>query len=206
MATIPYTTLNLIKQYGDAIATKDDALITGLITVFSTAIERNISQRFSANTVIHYGTNNYYSAVIDRDGMLTFYPDINPINTVTALQYRIRGTGFGANNWAYIDPTQLDINNQDSGPVVRCGYPDFSSFRNLNVQVQVNLAGGYTDASTLPPDLEFACRRLVWWAYKQKSAPMDRTAIPELGQIIIPGSWPSDVKTLLDPFRCYNRH
>jgi hypothetical protein len=130
-----------------------------------------------------------------------FYPIINPITTVTALQYRVKGGG--PNGWTYIDPAQIEVMNRDAGPMIRVTSPDFSYYRaaNTSVQVQANLTGGYLTADDLPPDLEFAARRLVWWAYKQKGAPMERTAIPETGQIVVPGYWPMDIKTLLDPFK-----
>jgi hypothetical protein len=200
------TSLVNIKAYGDVLKTSDDAVITGLIPALSKAVENYCDQSFGAATLTQLGTGQSFNAVIDRDGLLTFYPPYNPVNAVTALQYRTRGLA----GWQALDPTQLDIENLDCGPVVRLyGYTSlFQRIRAMGgrVQVQANFMAGYADLDALPADLEFAVRRLVWWAYKKRSAAEEKTAIPEMGVLVIPNAWPPDVAKLLVPYMRYFTH
>jgi hypothetical protein len=92
----------------------DDPLISGLITALSDAVENYCNQTFGVSTVNQVGSNSSYQAVIDADGILTFYPPHNHITAVTALQFRQRGSL----TWQSLDPANLDIHNQDCGPVL----------------------------------------------------------------------------------------
>ncbi len=196
------TSLANVKAYGNTLTTGDDTVINTIIPAMSAAVENNFcNQTFGVSSVNQVGTGSSYRAVIDEDGILTFYPPYNPINAVTALQYRQRGSL----TWQNLVPANLDIQNQDCGPVLRLYGANFSYLRanQAKIQVQATFTAGFANLAALPADLEYAVRRLVWWAYKKRSASEDKTAIPEMGMLIIPSAWPADVVALLSPYKRY---
>jgi hypothetical protein len=193
MASNDYTTLASVKAYGDSgSGTSKDALINNLITEYSRALDRYCSQSFYQQTI----TAAKYRAIVDKAGLLTFYPPVAQVNTVSTASWRFRGI----NSWNTLDPTVIDIANSDHGSVLRVYGLDFSSNRNTALEVQITCTAGVA-LNSLPEDLALTATRLAWWGFKKSSAPMEKTAMPEMGVLIIPTSWPSDIKQMLTPFR-----
>jgi len=57
-------------------------------------------------------------------------------------------------------------------------------------------------SSAVPPVIKQACLRLSAYMYRQKDAQIfDVTAMPEIGQMVIPQGIPKDVAVILQPFR-----
>jgi hypothetical protein len=152
-----YTTIANLKAYGDSLSSKDDALLLGLIKSFSIALERYLGQSFLTQTVTQYGTFDFHNARIDRDGFLMFYPQINPITAVSALQYRLKGGG--TTNWQYLNPANIEVDNRDAGPMIRVTSPDFSYYRlaNASIHVQANLTGGLSDRRRFAARFRVCC-------------------------------------------------
>lgn len=78
---------------------------------------------------------------------------------------------------------------------------------NLTITRAVNGTTGATHANGKaisiyrpPLDIEHACIRLSAWYYRQREAPFDRTAMTDIGMIVVPTSIPTDVEAMLRPY------
>jgi hypothetical protein len=60
--------------------------------------------------------------------------------------------------------------------------------------------GGWATLADVPEDFHLATTRLVWFTYQQRAAPMNSTAVPELGIITLPASIQPDI---LDVYKRY---
>ena len=54
--------------------------------------------------------------------------------------------------------------------------------------------------AAVPEDFHLATTRLAWFTYQQRAAPMNSTAVPELGIITLPASIQPDI---LDVYKRY---
>lgn len=65
----------------------------------------------------------------------------------------------------------------------------------------VSVTGYWGYSRVQPPDIEFACLRLVKWMYDLKDTTEGSTVVvtPE-GQVLLPQGLPSDIKTFLEPY------
>lgn len=191
-----YTSVDLVKLYGNVTQASDDTLLAGLVSAYSAQVDEFCHQVFGQATY----TNRVVTAVIDADGVLTCYPPVPTMSSPTAFAYR-----YGrAATWLDISLSLLDVEPRDSGCVVRVLERDFRAFRGQRVQTRLSFTGGYADVNALPKDFELAVRRLIWWGYKLREAPLGKTALPALGEIVIPPSgWPRDIKEALRPYVRY---
>lgn len=66
----------------------------------------------------------------------------------------------------------------------------------------VKITGYWGYSRTPPPDIEFACLRLVKWLYDLRDTTEGQVAVvtPE-GRVLLPRGIPSDISTILDPYR-----
>lgn len=67
--------------------------------------------------------------------------------------------------------------------------------------MRLTYTGGWADASALPSDFTWYAQALAWLSYQRRSAPMDSTAMPELGIVINPGVWPADIRQGLGRYK-----
>lgn len=188
-----YTTVDLVKLYGNLTQSGDDPLLANLITGYSAQADEFCHQVFGQATY----TNRVLTAVIDRDGVLMCYPPVPTMSSPTVFSWR-----YGSRStWTDVTLSLLDVETRDSGCVVRVLDSDYGIYRGQRVQVKLSFTGGYADVNSLPADFELAFRRLVWWGYKLREAPLGKTAIPALGEIVIPPSnWPRDIREALRPY------
>ncbi len=192
-----YTNLKNLKDYGNISASTDDPIISNLVTAYSAAIDNFCNQNLGFATF----TNHILNGFIDKDGILTVFIKSPSVASIASASYRMMRSAQNALTALDVTSNYLDIEPHSHGTIVRFLSVALYQFKLARLRVLMTYSGGYT-AATLPPDLELACRRLVWWGYKKREAPMEKTAIPELGQVIIPSaSWPSDIVTILRNYR-----
>lgn len=199
MAPFDYTTAAAVFAYGGSAGTSVDpidegALMADLVTGISRAIDVYCSQAFSLATY----ASQVQNALIDTDGVLTCYPAVPTISAISALGWRIGGVA----TYATPDVSGLDIEEASFGCVVRLLGQNLLGYRGGRLTVRMSYTGGWADLAGVPSDFEYAMRALCWWAYQKRSAPSERTAIPDLGVLIIPGNWPPHIKSM---FRNYVR-
>ena len=91
----------------------------------------------------------------------------------------------------YPTPTTAPRPEHDANLIT--SYTDMGSFRmGLKPRFKVTYTAGW---SVIPDNLNFLVTRLTYWRHKQRSAIFEKTAAPALGQLIIPASLPTDLKS-----------
>jgi hypothetical protein len=74
-------------------------------------------------------------------------------------------------------------------------------YRGSRVQMRLSYTGGWADAN-IPQDFAWYVQRLCWVEFKKReTAEVGKTAIPEMGIVIVPQAWPTDVKAGLSSYR-----
>ena len=194
-----YTTSANVFAFGSSAGTSVDpvneaTVMASLITAMSRALDTYCNQAFSLTTY----TQQILRALIDQEGLLTCYPPVPTMATPTAADWRLGSSS----NWSALEVGNLDVEINTFGCVLRNVNTRFSFYRGARVQMRVSYSGGWANLAALPDDFEWAMRALCWWAYQKRSAPNDTTAIPDLGVLIIPGSWPPYIREM---FRNYVR-
>jgi hypothetical protein len=184
-------------DYGNSAGTATDpvneyAVMVRLVTAISRAIDNYCQQAFSAETY----TADVLRGVVDRDGVLTCYPAVPVMSAPTVAEYRY-GAAAG---WLPLAAANADVVEAKSGAVVRFLGSDLSSIRAQRIQVRMSYTGGYASQAVLPSDLAWYASALAWLTYQRRSAPMDVTAVPEMGIVIRPGAWPVDIKQGLQEY------
>lgn len=195
MAPFDYTTPERVFAYGSSAGTATDpvdesAIMADLVSGMSRAIDTYCNQAFSLDTYAQQSVRG----VVDQYGVLTAYAGVPSISAITAADYG------GGNVYTPLNVSELAIEAHGFGTVVRTFGSGYGSLRNARVGVRLSYSGGWANLSEVPPDFEWAMRSLCWWAYQKRSAPSDRMAIPDLGVLIIPGSWPPHIKKLFAPY------
>ncbi len=191
-----YTTTALVKQYGNTTGTADDALLPDLVTGYSRQVDAYCRQSFGYAAY----TDWIGRGSVDRDGVLMVYPPVPTLATPTAAAFRAGNLA----TWTDLTLSQLDVETANHGSIVRLLGSDYTTYRNHRLQVRLTFTGGWADLDAVPADFELAVRRLVWWGYKLREAPMSKTAMPALGQVVIPPSgWPKDIADAFKPYRRY---
>lgn len=197
MTPFDYTMPAAVFAYGNSagIATDpvdESAVMAELVTGYSRAIDQYCNQAFSADAY----TNQELRAVVDVEGVMTCYPKVPVMSTPSAASYR-RGS---SSSWVDLSASALDVEENTFGCVVRTLDQDFSGQRGQRLLMRLSYTGGYADLAALPSDFEWAMRALCWWAYQKRSAPADKTAIPEMGIVIVPSNWPPHIKGMFKPY------
>lgn len=190
-----YTTSADVFSFGSSAGTATDpvnegAVMADLVTGMSRAIDVYCSQAFSLATY----AAQVLRAIVDQEGVLTCYPAVPSISAITAADYG--GSGL----YTPLVTSALDIEQNSFGCVVRTFGGVYGAQRGRRVSVRLSYTGGWANLAAVPTDFEWAMRSLCWWAYQKRSAPSDRTAIPDLGVLIIPGNWPPHIKTMFKPY------
>lgn len=191
-----YTTVALVKLYGNVTQAGDDALLANLVAAYSAQVDKFCNQFFSQ--AIH--TNQIRPGQIDRDGVLFCIAPVPTMSMPVAFAWR-----YGrVSTYVDISLSLLDIEERRDGCVVHVLNSDYRDYRGQRLQARLSYTGGWANLEAVPADFELAVRRLVWWAYKLREAPMQTTAMPALGQVVIaPSGWPKDVREALRPYVRY---
>lgn len=190
---IDYTTAADVFAYGNSLGTattpvNEGTVMGNLITGMSRGIDRYCNQVFSGATY----TDQVLRAQVDLDGVLTCYPPVPAITSISAASYR----GGASARSIELATSDLDIEQNTFGCVVRVLNRSFVELRGARLQMRLTYVGGWAALSDVPADFVWAMRALCWWAYQKRSAPTEKTAIPEMGVLVIPGNWPGHIKQM----------
>lgn len=189
-----YTTSANVFAYGNSAGTGTDpvnesTVMGQLVTGMSRALDVYCNQAFSLANYV----DQRLRAVVDAEGVLTCYPAVPVVASISAAAYRLGSSS----SWVELSTSQLDTEENTFGCVVRTLDQNFLAQRGGRLQMRLSYVGGYADFAALPSDFEWNVRRLCWWAYKKREAPIEKTAIPEMGVLLIPSSWPKDIREAL---------
>lgn len=192
-----YCTASEAFAYGGSAGNGTDpineaAVMAEVVTAASRAIDRYCHQSFSTETY----TDQRLRARIDQDGVLTCYPPVPTLTTPTAAAYRVGN----ALTWTALDLSSIDIETHPHGSVVRFLTPNLVAYRTQRSYVQLSYTGGYANRAALPDDLAWAARAVAWYEYQRRSAPLDQTAMPSMGIVVIPGDWPRHITSKLTDY------
>lgn len=170
----------------------ESAVMASVVTAVSRAIDGYCVQAFSRETY----TDRLLRGVVDRDGVLSVSAGAPVVPTLSAASYRV-GAALA---WESLTVSDAEILEAESGATIRFLGTDLSLMRFRRVTVKATYTAGYADLAAVPRDLRWAAQALAWLAYQRRSAPMNSTAMPELGIVINPGAWPPDIKQILNRY------
>ena len=192
-----YCTTAEAFTYGNSAGNATDpvnerAAMAFIVTAVSRAIDNRCQQSFSTTTYVDHRLNG----TIDRDGVLSVHPPAPILSTPSAASWR-----FGAaTTWNPLTLTDVDVVENSHGAVVRFLGNDLLDWRFGRISVRMSYVGGYADRAAMPADLKLAAQAASWYEYTRRSAPQDKTAIPEMGVVITPGQWPANILRILDDY------
>jgi hypothetical protein len=192
---IDYTTSANVLAYGKSQggSAGEPALLVDLVTAVSRKVDEYCHQNFSAGAV----TDERVYALIDAAGVLLAYPPVPTVSTISAATLRVGNTTTTTDLVA----ADWDIENRHDGAILRLFGRDYRAQRSSRPPALVlSYTGGWTDLDDVPADFEWLVRRACWWEYKKREAPMEKTAIPEMGMVIVPQSWPIDLIQGFGPY------
>lgn len=194
MAAFDYTTPAEAFAYGGSAGAGTDpineqAAMAGLVTSVSRAIDQACRQTLYLNTY----TDERYRATIDREGVLTVALPVPTASAITSASYRI-GT-----SWLSPVLADADIEAHPHGCVVRFLSSGLLAYRGNTIPVKLSYTGGYASAAAMPADLRLAAQAAAWYEFQRRYAPQDKTAMPAMGVVVIPGSWPKHILDKLAP-------
>ncbi len=190
-----YTSATNVFNYLNSAGTSTDPVneaseMARLVTGMSRAVDQWCNQAFSLATY----TNQLLRAVIDVDGVLTAYPAVPTMSTPTAA-------AWGSHTYTTIaDLTTIDVAEAPSGATVRV-FGSYGASRGQRLNLRLSYTGGWANLAAVPADFSWAMDALCAWAYQKRTAPIDRTAIPEFGVLYIPSNWPGHIKQMLSNYK-----
>ncbi len=198
-----YCTLQNVKDYPGAPITDagSDLELARIVDAIKNSIDSTC--RWSFNDESRTDEEIGYPAVkVDNDGYLQIRVEKCPVTSVTSVAYRFKPS----ESWTTVDaslvefyptPTTVPYPRANSN-LVKC-YVNLYSQRayGSKPRVKITYRGGF-QLTDPPPALQQLAVRLAWWRFKQKDAPFEKTAVPALGQIIIPAALPNDVRMDLE--------
>lgn len=186
-----YTTIDDLKAYGKTLLSSagEAELLATLIPAVSRKIDQYGHQVFGEATVVNQGVHG----VVDASGVLLLYPPTPIVTTLTALTVRCGNTPA-----TVVGTAECEIEPRTDGCIVRC-YGDYRAWRGHALRVAMSYTGGWNEAR-LPDDFRWLTTRACWWEFKKRDAPMEKTAIPEMGVVVIPQAWPHDLKEGFMPY------
>lgn len=169
----------------------EQAEMATIVTAASRAIDAACQQALSLTT---YAAQRL-RARVDRDGVLVVNLPVPTVASVTGVRYRVGA----ALSWIDADLSAVDVEEHPHGSVLRALTTGITD-RTARVAVELDYTGGYASAAAMPADLRWACCAASWYEFQRRSAPLDKTAMPGMGVVILPGDWPPHIKTKLIPY------
>lgn len=187
-----YTTTADVFAYGDVQAPSVNQ--TAVMNKFVTAVSRKVDKICTMNFSYGSFTNKLTPVRVTNDGVLTLYANSPTMTTVSAINLR-------AGNNPNLLPVALDnmeVLSYNYGTKISIYGLDYMQFRELRTfRAYMTYAGGWATLADVPDDFQYAIQRFTWFSYQQRSAPMQTTAVPELGMITLPAAVPPDVMDVL---------
>ena len=192
-----YTTTTLLKSYlgFTTSETADDSLLVTLINAAQASIDSYCKRSFEGTTATRY----YDWTALDSVGRLRLDDDLLSTSTGAIV---ITNGDTGA---TVITSTQYRFEpyNTVSKRLVRLLSGSTGSGWQFGTDGRISVAGSWGFTTAAPNDIVHATNRLAAYFYRQKDAQVfDVTAMPGMGEMIIPKGMPADVVKLLKPYRC----
>lgn len=189
-----YTTTADVFTYGDVSApsANQTAVMTEIVTAVSRRIDKMCLMNFSYTTY----TNAPFPIRIDKDGLLTFYVPSPTVTTLTNASLRI-GNQAGM---LPLDISNAEIEPHVFGTKIMLFGQDFFRFREEKLRLKATCAGGWAALNAVPLDFRLATEMYSWFTYQKRAAPMQTTAVPELGIITLPATVQPEI---MDTFKRY---
>ena len=187
-----YTTATSVFTYGDVEvpSASQTAVMNKIVTAVSRRIDKICQMKFGLASY----TNRLVPARVTLDGVLTLYINASTMSTPTAVGLRV-------GNLAQLLPVNLDnvaIEENPFGCKVLFYGQDFGLERlAYSIKAYATYSAGWATLADVPPEFEQAATQLAWFVYKQRAAPMNSTAVPELGIITLPASIQPDILDVL---------
>ncbi len=187
-----YTTTADVFAYGEVLApsVNQTAVMNSFVTAVSRKVDKICTMNFSHETF----TNKLTPVRVTNDGVLTLYANSPTIDSVTNISLRAGNTP----SLLPVNTATMEIINYGFGSKISIYGLDYWSFRELRtLRAYMSYTGGWTTLADVPEEFQFAVKRFTWFAYQQRAAPMQTTAVPELGVITLPAAVPPDVMDVL---------
>lgn len=169
--------------------TTSDAILSELITESSREIDDYCKRHFYET----YATRRY-DAIYPTIDLQTLYldEDLLAVGTIT------NGNGDIIPNGSVV----LYPANESPKYAIRA-LPNTTWQYTQNWEQAISIEGtwGFNTGTTPPAPIQRACIRLVTWRFKQRDAPFETVAFPEVGAVSVPSAMPEDVARLLDNYR-----
>lgn len=190
--TVDYCTLVEAKVYIGAVITdtSKDALVEDLITDCSRFIDRYTKRHFYATT-----ETRTYNPDRDIHGNLLFLDE--DLLTVTALTNGDSAT-LAAGDYILESP------NFTPKWGIRLKFGSGKTWTwQASPENAISVTGtwGYNNGTVPPDEIKIACKKLVAWEFKHRSAIFQSIGSAQSGQAPIPIDIPKDIRDTLDLFK-----
>ena len=77
---------------------------------------------------------------------------------------------------------------------------NFYRFREDKLRLKATCAGGWPTLADIPKDFKLAAQMYAWFVFKKREAPMQTTAVSEMGIITLPATVQPEI---MDTFKRY---
>lgn len=200
---IDYTSTTNVFAYGNVHSptANETAVMNSIVTAVSRKADQICTQNFSYQIY----TNVILTPRIDVEGTLILFLPCVKVTSLDSVSIRVGNVPITETVNFSGNGVQYDIISNDFGSRVYIYGFAFRSYRESILRSYISWKGGWATLAEIPSDFEFALRRWAWFSYKQREAPFDRTAIPEMGIVTLPGTTPADVTEILNRYTWYGK-
>ena len=187
-----YLTVNDLRAYLNIEGSVDDGLLSTLVSAAQKAVESYTRRLFEATA----DTTRYFTVGVDTNGAMLYLD--RDLCSITTLTNNADGTGEVLTTSHYTTVPRNETPYYAIKLLTSAGkYWRYTT----SAENGITLAGRWAYSITPPLDIVQATRRLAGYYFKQRDAQVfDVTAMPDMGQILIPKGIPADVKQLLNPY------
>jgi len=193
-----YTTSADVFAQGEVLAptANQTAVMNAIVTAVSRRVDKMCVMQFGQATY----TNQRVPIRISVDGLVSLY--INSPNLTACTSATIRVGNVPSLLPLNVSNAVLEAN--DYGSKIQFYGLDYSGIREVSIlRAYVSYTAGWASLADIPEDFHLAVTQLAWYTYQQRAAPMNATAVPELGIITLPASIQPYIKDVLNRYTWY---
>jgi len=193
-----YTTSADVFAQGEVLAptANQTAVMNAIVTAVSRRVDKMCVMQFGQATY----TNQRVPIRISVDGLVSLY--INSPNLTACTSATIRVGNVPSLLPLNVSNAVLEAN--DYGSKIQFYGLDYSGIREVSIlRAYVSYTAGWASLAGIPDDFHLAVTQLAWYTYQQRAAPMNATAVPELGIITLPASIQPYIKDVLNRYTWY---
>jgi len=176
-------TLAELKTYLGIVSSSDDTILQNCINASKAIIENYTSRYFESRTETRY-------FAWERGDEILLDQDLLQLNSLVL-------------DSVTIPPADIVLLPKNSEAKTKIKLKNFYYPSDLDAAFW-EVSGSWGFSAQVPADIKMACTRLAAFLYRQKDSQVfDVTAMPEVGQIVIPQGIPKDVMIQIKPYRRY---